>query len=70
MNKLTRRQKWAIAIALMLFAGIKLAMLWWWQEDQNTEASLTLNCQVRSGCPLPGGGVFQMSAPISAQTPF
>lgn len=70
MNKLSRRQKWAIAIALLLFAGVKVAMLLWWQQDQHSEQTQVLDCNVRSGCVLPEGGVFQMSAPISAQTPF
>lgn len=76
MNKLTRKQKWAIAIALLLFAVIKVAMLLWWQQDKNqTQATVhTLECNVRVGCILPNaqgeGAVLKMSSPISAKTPF
>ncbi|MGO3859575.1 MAG: hypothetical protein ACTJHL_10010 [Neisseriaceae bacterium] len=72
MNKLTRGQKWAIAIALLAFAAVKVAMLLWWQQEQGTKNVQVLDCNVRSGCILPdgNGAVFRMSAPISAQTPF
>ncbi|MBP6116459.1 MAG: hypothetical protein KA498_07465 [Neisseriaceae bacterium] len=73
MNSLTRRQKWLIAMGLLLFAAIKVAMLLWWQQEKGSSPSVqTLDCNVRSGCVLPNtdGAVFSMSAPISAQTPF
>ena len=74
MKSFSQNQKIALALLLLFFAGLKVGMLWWWQQGQKTAvaapAEADIVCDVRQGCHLPNGAVLQMQGAISEKTPF
>lgn len=60
-----------IAILLILFAIVKVAMLLWWKNQQPEIMVVSQNiCDVRQGCVLPNGAKIVFSQSFSAKSPF
>ncbi len=74
MKSFSKNQKITLAVLLLFFAGLKIGMLWWWQQGQKTAAPAAAGadivCDVRQACPLPNSAVLQMQGIISEKTPF
>lgn len=74
MASFTQKQKIAIAIFLFLFAAIKISMLFWWQQQQNTITQTTLpsNCEVTTpqGCEFQTGQRLRLIGVGNNKTPF
>ena len=71
MSKLNRKQKILIAVLLLVFAGVKIAALLWWQKQQPALTVLrAAECNVHTGCALPNGAVVKFSDTVQAKAPF
>ena len=71
MSKLSRKQKILVAVLLLVFAGVKIAALLWWQKQQPALTVLSAaECNVHAGCALPNGTVVKFSNTVQAKAPF
>ncbi|ULJ68986.1 hypothetical protein MIS45_09530 [Wielerella bovis] len=72
MIHLNKPQKITLAICLFLFAGIKVATIFWWQNKQNQSPSQhNHTCQVtQQGCPFLGNAIFRLHGVGGHKTPF
>ena len=62
---MTKQNKWLLAAVLLLvFAGLKVAMLGWWQSRQPENGAAAVQCDVlAAGCPfLQGATLFTIEA--------
>ncbi|MDO4997250.1 MAG: hypothetical protein Q4E16_01240 [Neisseria sp.] len=62
-----RKMLW-IAVALLLFAAVKVAALFWWQGQQSPREAIA--CDVKQGCVLPNGGKLTFSSSLGLKTAF
>ena len=72
MKQLTRKQWLFIAVALLLFAALKIALIsWYLQRPKAAPAIVNVSCSaLQQGCTLPDGSVLRFaSAPHHGQ-PF
>lgn len=70
---ITNKQKIAIAVGLLVFAVIKIAMLFWWQNQQNqrvTAQTQPENCDVLVGCVFSGSANLRLVGVGDNRTPF
>lgn len=67
---MNQKQKWLlIGLALIVFALLKLAMLWWWQNQQTSSQST--DCQPHQrACPFAQGATLQLLGVDKHNTPF
>lgn len=62
--------KWLmVGVLLLIFAGVKVAGVVWWQEQHQVSGSIDVACNV-ADCTLPNGAVVQITPAPAAKTPF
>ena len=67
---MVQNRKWLfIGLALLVFAAVKVAALYWWTQSQPT-AETVAACDVRIGCTLPDGTKLKFGTPVGVKTPF
>ena len=69
---MNNRQKIALACGLLLFALLKVAAAYWWQQRQNAPAAqVQAACKVTDGgCPFLDGATLHLIGLGNAKTPF
>lgn len=69
---MNNRQKIALACGLLLFALLKVAAAYWWQQRQNAPtAQVQAACKVTDGgCPFLDGATLHLIGVGNAKTPF
>lgn len=69
---MNNRQKIALACGLLLFALLKVAAAYWWQQRQNAPAvQAQAACNVTDGgCPFLDGATLHLIGVGNAKTPF
>lgn len=70
MMKLSSAQKIGMAVALLVFAAIKITLLFWWQQQQTPAQRLSLACDVKQSCEFVAGQSLQLIGVGNNQTPF
>lgn len=71
--RVSNKQKFSLALLLLLFAVIKIVALFWWQNDQNSAPSQpvrTIDCNIRSSCILSKGVTLTFKGTVSTRVPF
>lgn len=69
---MNNRQKIALACGLLLFALLKVAAAYWWQQRQTAPAAqVQAACKVTDGgCPFLDGATLHLIGVGNAKTPF
>ena len=69
---MNNRQKIPLACGLLLFALLKVAAAYWWQQRQNAPAAqVQAACKVTDGgCPFLDGATLHLIGVGNAKTPF
>lgn len=70
---MTNQQKLVLAVGLLLFAAVKMAALFWWQNQPNSRPTATAqpeNCDVLSGCVFSGSATLRLEGVGDNRTPF
>lgn len=67
--RLSKQQKILLSVCLLIFLGIKGAVIVWWHNQQTVVQTQT--CEVAAqGCPFLQTAVFHLHGVGSAKTPF
>ena len=69
---MAKRNKWLLAAVLLLvFAGLKVAMLGWWQSRQPENGAAVMQCDVlAAGCPFLQGATLRLRGLTSVKSAF
>ncbi|MDO5686227.1 MAG: hypothetical protein Q4G42_02370 [Neisseria sp.] len=71
MKKISIGQWLLMAAALLVFAALKIAMVYWYAErDPAPQAVTDEACDVRRGCKLPNGATLRTFGKLHPKTPF